>query len=118
MTFQQIRGATAIIDFKGSRFLIDPFFARKGTLPAVPSPCNNTPNPLVELPLPVKDIVAVDAVIVTHMHHFDHFDEAARDALDKELPVFTQDESEAGDMRAAGLSMSRRLRPKAWSSAG
>ena len=112
MTFQQIRGATAIIDFKGSLFLIDPFFARKGTLPAVPSPCNNTPNPLVELPLPVKDIVAVDAVIVTHMHHFDHFDEAARDALDKELPVFTQDESEAGDMRAAGFKHVTALTPE------
>ena len=112
MTFQQIRGATAIIDFKGSRFLIDPFFARKGTLPAVPSPCNYTPNPLVELPLPVKDIVAVDAVIVTHMHHFDHFDEAARDALDKELPVFTQDESEAGDMRAAGFKHVTALTPE------
>ena len=37
--------------------------------PPIPSPYNNSPNPLVELPLPVEEIVSVDAVIVTHMHH-------------------------------------------------
>ena len=103
MLFQQIRGATSIITFGGGRFLVDPFLARKGTLPAVPSPWNNSPNPLVELPLPVEDIVAVDAVIVTHMHHFDHFDRAACEALDKALPVFTRNEAEAEDMRTSGF---------------
>ena len=103
MIFQQIRGATSIVTFGGSRFLIDPFFARKGTLPSVPSPWNDFPNPLVELPLPVEEIVAVDAVIVTHMDHFDHFDEAACDALAEDMPIFTQNEAEAEDMRALGF---------------
>lgn len=85
------------------RFLIDPFFAPKGSTPAVPSPYNDFPNPLVELPLPVEDIVRVDAILVTHMHHFDHFDEHAARALPKSLPVFVQNEKEAADMVALGF---------------
>ncbi len=103
MIFQQIRGATSIITFGEKRFLIDPFFARKGSLPPVPSPLNDFANPLVELPLPVEEITAVDAVIVTHMHHFDHFDQAAAEALPKAMPVFTQNEREAEEMRALGF---------------
>lgn len=103
MQFQQIRGATSIVTFGGSRFLVDPFFAPRGSCPPVPSPYNDLANPLVELPLPVETIVAVDAVIVTHMHHFDHFDALAAQALPKTIPVFVQSEKEAGDMRALGF---------------
>ena len=103
MQFQQIRGATSIVTFGGRRFLIDPFFAPRGSCPPVPSPYNNLANPLVDLPLPVDSLIAVDAVIVTHMHHFDHFDEAAARALPKDLPVFVQSEKEAADMRALGF---------------
>ena len=77
MQFQEIRGATSIVTFGGLRLLVDPFLAPKGSFPPVPSPYNEFPNPLVELPLPIEQIVTVDAVIVTHMHHFDHFDGAA-----------------------------------------
>jgi L-ascorbate metabolism protein UlaG (beta-lactamase superfamily) len=91
------------VTFGGLRFLIDPFFAPKGSTPAVPSPYNDFPNPLVELPLPVEDIVRVDAILVTHMHHFDHFDEHASRALPKSLPVFVQNEKEAADMVALGF---------------
>jgi len=103
MKFQQIRGATAIITYGGKTFLIDPFFADKGSLPPIPSPYNNSPNPLVELPLPVEEIVSVDAVIVTHMHHFDHFDETAQKAIPKGKHIFTQSEGEADDMRKLGF---------------
>jgi hypothetical protein len=103
MKFQQIRGATVIVTFAGKRFLIDPFFADKGTAPAVPSPYNNSPNPLVALPVAIDKLVTVDAVVVTHMHHFDHFDEAARDALPKDMPMFVQNEGEAQDMRGLGF---------------
>lgn len=104
MKFQQIRGASAIITYAGKRFLIDPFLADKGSVPPVPSPHNNLPNPLVELPLPIGQIVDVDAVIVTHMHHFDHFDEAARNALPKDIPMFAQNKKEADDMRHMGFT--------------
>lgn len=103
MKFQQIRGATIKITYGGKRFLIDPWLADKGTLPPVPSPFNEAPNPLVELPLPITEIIDVEAVIVTHMHHFDHFDEAAQKALPKDLPIFTQNGQEADDMRGLGF---------------
>lgn len=103
MQFQQIRGATSIVTYGGQRFLVDPFFAPRGSCPPVPSPYNALANPLVELPLPVEAIIAVDAVIVTHMHHFDHFDAHAAQALPREMPIFVQSEKEAGDMRALGF---------------
>lgn len=104
MIFQQIRNATSIITFAGKKFLLDPFLADQGALPPVPSPLNAAPNPLVPLPLPIDVIVAVDAVVVTHMHHFDHFDEAARKAVARDIPVFVQSEKEALDMRAMGFT--------------
>lgn len=104
MIFQQIRSATSIISFAGKKFLLDPFLADKGSLPSVPSPHNESPNPLVSLPLPVEAIVAVDAVVVTHMHHFDHFDAAARKAIPRDMPMFVQNEKEARDMRALGFA--------------
>lgn len=103
MQFRQIRGATSIITYSGTRFLIDPFFAPKGGSRSVPSPYNTLGNPLVELPVPIEEIIAVDAVIVTHMHHFDHFDEAAAKALPKSMPMFTQSPKEAEDMRDLGF---------------
>ena len=82
MKFQEIRNATAIITYANTKFLLDPFLAPRGSYPPVPSPYNNTPNPMVDLPLPIEEIIKVEATIVTHMHHFDHFDEfAARNLL-------------------------------------
>lgn len=104
MHFQQIRGATSVITYGGKKFLLDPFLAPKGSLPPVPSPYNNFSNPLVELPIPVRDIIKVDAVIVTHMHHFDHFDDNAAKALPKTIPMFVQSEKEAEDMRMLGFT--------------
>jgi len=104
MHFQQIRGATAIITFSGKKFLLDPFFADKGSSYSVPSPHNTLLNPLVSLPVPIEYLVAVDAVIVTHMHHFDHFDARAKDALPKNMPIFTQNRGEYHDMRELGFT--------------
>lgn len=103
MKFQQIRGATVLVTYGGKTFLVDPFFADKGSTPPIPSPYNNWPNPLVALPVSVKELMSADAVIVTHMHHFDHFDQAARDAIPKDKPMFTQNEGEAEDMRTLGF---------------
>lgn len=58
----------------------------------------------MDLPLPVSEILTVDAVIVTHMHHFDHFDDYAAKALPKTMPMFVQSEKEAGDMREFGFT--------------
>lgn len=110
MKFQQIRGATVIVTIGGKRFLVDPFLADKGAVPPIPSPYNETPNPLVDLPLPQEEIVNVDAVIVTHMHHFDHFDRQAQEAIRKDMPMFTQSEKEAQDMRGLGFTKVTALR--------
>lgn len=111
MKFTQIRGATSIITYAGERVLIDPVFAPKGAFPQVPSPHNSLRNPLVELPLPIADICVVDAAIVTHMHHFDHFDNMAAQSLSKDIPVFTQDNEEKEDMHALGFAHSQELMP-------
>lgn len=54
----------------------------------------------MDLPLPVDSLIAVDAVIVTHMRHFD---ETAAQVLPKDMPVVVQSEKEAADMRALGF---------------
>lgn len=104
MIYQHIRNATAIIEFAGYRFLVDPFLADKGTLPAVPSHINSAMNPTVSLPFSAEKVVSnIDAVIITHMHHFDHFDTAAEKLLNKMIPIFTQNEKERDDMMQLGF---------------
>src|SRR5690606_31525939 len=49
-------------------------------------------------PLPIADIIDVDAVIVTHLHP-DHWDQAAREALPKDLSVFAQNDIDAEVIR-------------------
>lgn len=112
MNFQQIRGATSIITFAGKKFLLDPFFAEKGSSYSVPSPHNNLPNPLVSLPVSIEYLISVDAVIVTHMHHFDHFDERAKEAIPKEMPIFAQNASEYEDMLNLGFENVTYLTPE------
>lgn len=104
MNYHHIRNATAVIHYAGITFLIDPFLSPKGALPSVHSNYNTLKNPLVDLPCSIDDILNdIDAVIVTHMHHFDHFDAVAKAALNKRLPIFTQNSREQNDMRALGF---------------
>lgn len=78
--------------------------ADKGTLPPFPSlRQNNLNNPLVNLPTSIDDIIHnVDAVIITHLH-YDHWDDAAKEALPKEIPIFSQNEEDATEIRNAGF---------------
>lgn len=104
MKIQQIRNATLIIEYAGSRFLIDPMLSPKGTFPAFPGTVNaHLTNPLVDLPIPEKDIVNVDAVIVTH-DHLDHWDEPAKQLIPKETPLFVQNEHDAEKVKADGFT--------------
>ena len=110
MEFQQIRSATAIITFGGVRFLIDPWLGEKGTIPPIPgSPNPELRSPVHALPLPLAEILQVDAVIATHLH-FDHFDKVAMEKIPKSMPVFTQDEADAAVLCAQGFSDVRPLR--------
>jgi L-ascorbate metabolism protein UlaG (beta-lactamase superfamily) len=103
ITITQIRNATIHLDYAGVRFLIDPLLAEQGAYPGLDgTPNSEWRNPLTPLPLPVEEIIDVDAVIVTHLH-FDHWDEAAKTLLPKTLPIFAQDEADAAAIREAGF---------------
>ncbi|CAN7295170.1 MBL fold metallo-hydrolase [Bosea sp. LjRoot237] len=98
----QVRNATMVIDYAGVRFLIDPMLAEKGAYPGFPGTLNEElRNPLV--PLPLAQIIDVDAVLVTHLH-LDHWDEAAAQALPKSLPVLVPCEADADEIRKAGFT--------------
>ena len=85
MKFQQIRSATVIITAGGVRFLVDPWLAEKDSFPPIPgSPNPGLRCPIHDLPIPVEEILDVDAVIATHLH-FDHFDEVAMQCLPKNI---------------------------------
>jgi L-ascorbate metabolism protein UlaG (beta-lactamase superfamily) len=85
MRIQLIRNATLRLSFGQRTFLIDPWFAEKGQ---DPSNAGQVTSPLVDLPMPVAQILdGVDAVIISHLHT-DHFDDTARVALPSDIPIF------------------------------
>lgn len=86
MKFQQIRHATHLLHYHGKTILVDPVFSLPGTMPPIPNAPNPASNPLTELPVPVKSLLNYDLLMITHMHS-DHFDEAASNLLNKELPL-------------------------------
>lgn len=92
-----IRNATVVLDVGDMTFLVDPMFTPQAEMPTVtdlPSipefltTANQQRNPLV----PVPDVdLSPDAVVVTH-RHADHWDEAAIEKLDTDVPLFCQPE--------------------------
>lgn len=107
---QQIRNATAKISYGGKTFLVDPFLAKKGTYPGFPGTFNSQlRNPLVELPMPVNEVMSgVDAVIVSHTH-LDHWDGGDQKAIPKAMPLFVQNETDANLIRGQGYTNVRIL---------
>ncbi|KAH0789932.1 MBL fold metallo-hydrolase [Histomonas meleagridis] len=119
MKIQQIRNATIIIEYAGVRILVDPWLAPKESNPPLLSliqkyfPLENKDIklpvgigknfPFCELPLEIKDIIKVDAVLATHLH-FDHFDEVAAKSIPHDMPMFSQDEVDAEQLRGFGFS--------------
>ena len=71
--------------------------AGKGTYPPFgpaagypDAPRQDQNNPLASLPTSIDNIISnIDAVIVTHLH-LDHWDDAAKEALPKEVKIFVQ----------------------------
>lgn len=105
MNIQHIRNATEILQYGGKNFLIDPYLADKGAYPPLPSIReDDSPNPVVSLPIPLEEILNnVDAVILTHLH-MDHFDDAAKNVLPKEIRIFVQNEEDAQEVKGAGFT--------------
>jgi L-ascorbate metabolism protein UlaG (beta-lactamase superfamily) len=111
---QQIRNATVKITYGDTTFLIDPMLSKKGTYPGFEGTYRSTlRNPLVDLPMPAQEVIAdVDAVIVTHTH-LDHWDDAAQQALPKDIPLFAQHQADATMIREQGFTNVRVLSYKA-----
>lgn len=100
----QIRNATLHVNYGGVRFLVDPMLSERHAWPGFEGTVNSEErNPMVHLPLPIEEIVDVDAVIVTHLHE-DHWDEAARNLVPKGLPLFAQNEADAQTIRSQGFT--------------
>lgn len=112
MRIRQIRNATLVIGYAGSRLLVDPWLEDKGTGMCARSPWpenNECRSPLVELPCPVEEVLAgVDAVVVTHVHP-DHFEEKTAALIDHALPLYAQNETDAATIAAWGFSDVRML---------
>ena len=109
MKLTQIRNATLLLDYAGKKFLIDPMLAEKEAWPGFAG--NARPhlrNPMVELPVPVAALLAVDAVIITHTH-MDHWDEAAQQLVPKTMMIYSQNETDAALIRSQGFENVRVL---------
>ena len=100
MKLQLIRNATLKLDYAGRTVLVDPYLAPKHSLPSF---TGRSPNPMVELPLRIEDILdGVELVIVSHLHD-DHFDSVAMQRVPKHLPLFCQPGDEV-TIREAGFT--------------
>ncbi|WP_455274002.1 MBL fold metallo-hydrolase [Rhizobium herbae] len=100
MKLQLIRNATLKLHYAGRTVLIDPYLAAKHSLPSF---TGRSPNPMVELPVGIDDILeGVELVIVSHLHD-DHFDSVAMEHVPKHLPLFCQPGDEA-TIREAGFT--------------
>ncbi|MED4454954.1 MBL fold metallo-hydrolase [Metabacillus fastidiosus] len=105
MNIKLIRNATIVVEYADRKFLIDPFLADKGAYPPFPNSLRQDQNnPLVSLPTSIDNIISdVDAVIVTHLH-LDHYDDAAKEVLPKNIKMFVQNEEDANIVKNDGFS--------------
>ena len=81
-----IGGPTALIEFGGLRFLTDPTFDPGGTEYTTPVyTLRKTSGPA----LPAAQVGPLDAILLSHDHHFDNLDRAGRDLLSRAPHVLT-----------------------------
>lgn len=117
MNIKQIRNATIKLTYAGTTFLIDPWLAPQHSFSfaSIPGKPFHVPDsmkehilmPICPLPEGIKEILeGVDAYVVTHLHP-DHFDlptePGASTPLDKEIPIFTQNEADASVLHQFGF---------------
>ena len=105
MKIQLIRNATLRLNYAGKTILIDPMLGPKGSYDSL---AGIEPNPTVDLPVPLADVLAgVDLVIVSHLHR-DHFDDTAKAELPKDWPLFCQPADQAA-IEEAGFTAVRAI---------
>lgn len=84
MKLRLFRNATLKLDYAGRTVLIDPYLAPKHSLPSF---TGRSPNPMVDLPAGIGEILAgVELVVVSHLYT-DHFDDVAKARVPKDLPL-------------------------------
>jgi len=84
---QLIRNATLLLGYAGRNILVDPMFAPAGAFGSISGKSN---SPMVDLPIPVQEILSkTEMVLVTHTHR-DHFDPSASASIDKTVDLFFQ----------------------------
>ena len=107
LSYQHIRNATGLMKYGGLTLLVDPLLAPKGEYPGfeIAKLQSNKlkRNPLVDLPIPVEEVIkGIEAVILTHTH-LDHWDPCAAKVIPKHIPVFVQHAADARLVRDAGF---------------
>ena len=105
MRLTLLRHATLRVETGGHVLLVDPMLDPPGARAPVRGTPAERPNPLVPLPVAVRDAVAgVDAALVTHTH-VDHLDAAGVTALiPLGVPLFCQPD-DVEDLRQLGLDL-------------
>lgn len=100
MKIQQIRNSTLKISFAGKTILTDPVLLPKH---GIESFAGKQRNPVVELPIPAREVIdKIDMVLVSHLHQ-DHFDAGAKKMLPKDIPLFCRPGHD-DSIREAGFS--------------
>ena len=94
--YTHIRNATGKLTIKNTTFLIDPFLAPKDTYPGFEGTFNYQQRmPMVDLPLSMDNLLSnVTAVVVTHNHILNHWDDTAIDVYSKITSYFVQNTAE------------------------
>ncbi|MBN9234112.1 MULTISPECIES: MBL fold metallo-hydrolase [Phyllobacteriaceae] len=87
MKIRLFRNAALKIEVAGRTLLVDPDLGAKHSRPSF---TGRSPNPMVDLPASVDDILdGVELLIVSHLHA-DHFDTVAQAVIPKDLPLICQ----------------------------
>jgi L-ascorbate metabolism protein UlaG (beta-lactamase superfamily) len=89
-TLRLIGGPTALISYGGLRFLTDPTFDPPGEyqVPGVALVLRKLTAPAAQ----IDELEPIDAVLLSHDHHFDNLDRAGREMLARAGRVLTTDE--------------------------
>ena len=95
LTLTLIGGPTALIELSGFRLLTDPTFDPPGLYQEAPVRFEKTSGPA----LSVQEIGKLDAVLLSHDHHFDNLDNSGRAMLPTVEVTYT---TKAGQGRLGG----------------
>lgn len=109
------RNCTMKLYYEDKVFLIDPMFRKKGETHKL-SRILFYPEkgPLVDLPAAPEDIMKdVNAILLTHMHP-GHFDQAAADAIPKDMPFYVQNLNDKDLVRKFGMTKTQTINMTLW----